>query len=137
MSYYVYFTMEAKDLDSADKASEIINWIAAKREENKDFFYPFASAIEQEDYMINGHLSLTYDEAEKWDEFHKEMMELSDAFPDVVFELHGDGEDLGDSWTIWYKNERFITHHAEIPPLSKEEWESLHEDKDMDRELGD
>ncbi len=143
MGYYAYFIMGA-DIDSDDKALEIMNWIAARREKNESSFYPFASAIEREDYMKNGRFSLIFDYAEIWYDYDKEMTELSIAFPDVIFELRIDAENDPDSRKTWYKNglsvtpgirsviERVrktwyknglsVTHRAEIAPLREEEW---------------
>ena len=34
------------------------------------------------------------------------MLALSARFPDVVFQLYGDGEDSEDKWMTYYKNGR-------------------------------
>lgn len=40
----------------------------------------------------------------KWYDHHEDMVEMSKAFPNVVFELEGDGEESGDIWKTYYKN---------------------------------
>lgn len=40
----------------------------------------------------------------KWYEHDRDMKELSLAFPDVIFCLHGQGEDPGDIWDDYWQN---------------------------------
>ena len=40
----------------------------------------------------------------KWYEADEDMKELSKAFPDVTFRLHGEGEDHGDVWDYYWLN---------------------------------
>lgn len=55
----------------------------------------------------------------KWYDFAKDMAAVSQAFPDVVFALEGEGEERGDKWTAKFYNgayfpvprlEAFIIH---------------------------
>jgi hypothetical protein len=39
-----------------------------------------------------------------WYDHDKYMLALSKRHPDVVFKLHGEGEDSGDLWNTYYKN---------------------------------
>lgn len=43
---------------------------------------------------------------EKWYDHDDDMLALSTRFPDVVFQLYGDGEDSEDRWMTYYKNGR-------------------------------
>ncbi len=43
---------------------------------------------------------------EKWYDHDDDMLALSARFPDVVFQLYGDGEDSEDKWMTYYKNGR-------------------------------
>jgi len=40
----------------------------------------------------------------KWYEHEKEVSEFSKIYPDVVFELSGEGEESGDIWKKYFKN---------------------------------
>ena len=40
----------------------------------------------------------------KWYEHNTDMMEISKKYPNVVFVLHGEGEEAGDLWNAYYKN---------------------------------
>lgn len=42
--------------------------------------------------------------AAKWYNCSADMKEFSLAFPDVVFKLHGEGEESGDLWDEYFKN---------------------------------
>lgn len=55
----------------------------------------------------------TYDSV-KWYQHEKDMKELSEKFPDVVFELSGEGEENGDIWKKYFKNGKMQACHAKI-----------------------
>lgn len=40
----------------------------------------------------------------KWYDHNKDMLAISKEFPDVVFKLHGEGEEQPDLWDKYYKN---------------------------------
>ena len=40
----------------------------------------------------------------KWYEHDEHMLEISKQYPNVVFELYGEGEEAGDLWKKYYKN---------------------------------
>jgi hypothetical protein len=44
-----------------------------------------------------------FDEPNKWYDHEDDMRAYSKAFPDLVFELTGDGEEAGDNWREYYK----------------------------------
>jgi len=63
-------------------------------------------------------------EATKWYEHDEDMKALSKVFPTTVFKLHGDGEEVGDSWERYYHNGNIIFNAPVIetflkPDLSK------------------
>jgi hypothetical protein len=61
-----------------------------------------------------------YQEA-KWYEDEDDMRAISKEFPDVLFELHGEGEDSGDIWDKYFKNGKMQYCPAEIiiPPYDE------------------
>lgn len=40
----------------------------------------------------------------KWYNHEDDMLRLSREFPDILFELHGEGEEAGDLWRKYFKN---------------------------------
>lgn len=48
--------------------------------------------------------ALKFDESDglKWYDHEKEMKQLSKEFPDVLFKLHGEGEDKYDIWDKYF-----------------------------------
>ena len=50
----------------------------------------------------------------KWYEFDTDMRAFSTRFPDLVFNLHGAGEDSGDIWDYFYKNGKSCGGQAQI-----------------------
>lgn len=71
------------------------------------------------DYALDEHLE-TFREA-KWYEAEEDLREISKEFPEVLFELHGEGEEVGDIWNRYFKNGKVQRCHAEIviPPFDE------------------
>lgn len=57
----------------------------------------------------------------KWYDHDDDMMRLSGRFPDILFSLHGDGENQEDMWETYYLNGRMQYCGAEItyPPFDE------------------
>ena len=62
---------------------------------------------------------------EKWDDHEHDMLELSKEFPDLHFELHGEGDSNDDIWDKHFLNGKMQTCMAEIiiPPFDPEKLE--------------
>ena len=77
----------------------------------------------------------------KWYDYEEDMRLLSYRFPDVVFELHGDGEESEDVWTHYYKGGRVqtdglvvtYTYHkfdeSKLQPLTAEQLNALEKER--------
>lgn len=64
------------------------------------------SAIEALNIFDGGDIRYGWSAYEKWYDHDDDMLALSTRFPDVVFQLYGDGEDSEDRWMTYYKNGR-------------------------------
>ena len=64
------------------------------------------SAIEALNIFDGGDNWYGWSAYEKWYDHDDDMLALSTRFPDVVFQLYGDGEDSEDRWMTYYKNGR-------------------------------
>lgn len=43
----------------------------------------------------------------KWYDHEADMIQMSREFPDILFELTGEGEEAGDLWRKYFKNEKY------------------------------
>ena len=50
----------------------------------------------------------------KWCNHDEDMIEISKLYPDVLFTLDGNGEDVGDIWRTYYKNGKMQETKANI-----------------------
>lgn len=68
------------------------------------------------DYAVNENGD-TIDQV-KWYDHGSDLIEHSKKYPNLVFQLYGEGEESGDIWCDYYHNGK-CTHHAAmkwIPP---------------------
>lgn len=57
----------------------------------------------------------------KWYDFDQDMLLLSKKFPNILFCLHGEGDNEEDLWDAYYQNGKVQNCHAEIiyPPYDE------------------
>ena len=67
---------------------------------------------------------------QKWYSQEQDMYALSIKFPEVLFYLHGRGEDEDDLWDEYWQNGRYERNCAEIPPYDPEKMQQLYIDLD-------
>lgn len=60
--------------------------------------------IPSESMFYNDGLAIFTQDDTKWYDHDEDCAKLSLSFPDVVFVLHGEGEETGDLWNSYYKN---------------------------------
>lgn len=53
-------------------------------------------------------------DAVKWYEHEGDMLLLSERYPELVFELHGEGEENDDMWYKYFKNGKMQHCYAKI-----------------------
>lgn len=91
-----------------EKVIDLFRWINKVRKEDDAKFYPFEEDIDdaiQEFFNDpSGFSEEFYLEAYevKWYDWKQEMTDLSRAFPDLVFKVHGCGEESGDVWDAYF-----------------------------------
>lgn len=84
------------------------------------FDYVFSEEIEDMELDVKDNPDVSYpidissSESYKWYENEDDMKELSKSFPDVVFELYGEGEESCDLWLSYHKNGKVQRENAKI-----------------------
>lgn len=61
----------------------------------------------------------------KWYDWKENMQAMSKVFPDVLFKLHGEGEETGDIWDAYFLAGKVQVHKAEIKiaPYNPNVWD--------------
>lgn len=106
MGYYTWFEMDVQEHKGKYTVNDIIKYLRNSMNEHPDKFYPFRETIEdaEEDDSDASYFGMTCDESSKWYGHDRDMLELSKAFPEIVFCLHGEGSINDDMWNNYYKN---------------------------------
>lgn len=110
MGYYTYYSMEILDINNKGYDSYKIAKYMLDKQKESDRFYAFK--YELEDFVKNEEakskikydLSLDSDDVYKWYDNENDMLFLSKEFPDVLFKLHGEGEENTDIWNKYFMN---------------------------------
>ena len=120
MGYYTRYSMEIQDIDNKGYDSyKIAKYMLDKQEESDRFYafeYELKDFVENEDTesRTRCELSLYSDDEYKWYDNEDDMLLLSKEFPDVLFKLHGEGEDKEDIWDKYFMNGKMQYCPAEI-----------------------
>ena len=127
MGYYTRYSMEIQDIDNKGYDSYKIAKYMLDKQEEFDRFYAFE--YELKDFVRNKdtesrtrcELSLYSDDECKWYNNEDDMLLLSKEFPDVLFKLHGEGQDNEDIWDKYFMNGKMQYCPAEImyPPFDR------------------
>lgn len=74
-------------------------------------------------YALDENLD-SYDSV-KWYDHETDMREISKQFPNVIFELHGEGENNEDIWDKYFRNGKMQACYAKIviPPFDESKLE--------------
>lgn len=57
-------------------------------------------------FDVSGSVEYGWPAYDKWYDHDDDMLAISARFPDVVFQLYGDGESSDDNWMNYYKGGR-------------------------------
>ena len=106
MGYYTYYNLSLEDVYDP----KIEDGVRAKLHE-----------LEVIGYALSEDLG-GYDSV-KWYDHDEDMLEVSRAFPDVHFVLHGEGDNTEDIWETHCLGGKMATYMAEIriPPFNPED----------------
>lgn len=126
MGYYTRYELEAKEGNSYLIASKMFEECNSS-EKFYAFEYALNDFIENLDENSGNNFSLFLESGEetKWYEHEEDMKFLSLQFPEVLFKLHGEGEENGDVWDKYFMNGKMQHCHAimTIPPFDKSKLE--------------
>ena len=116
MGYYTYYSMEARKIKDENEFNAII-----KEMTKLELYGIFGDS----NYYESDHKAFfsACDDV-KWYEHTYDMMKFSKIFPNVVFKLHGDGEERDDMWDEYYHNGEVEKCRAQItyPEPCNIEW---------------
>lgn len=124
MGYYTKYSMEVKEGNY--NSFKVAKFMFDQNEES-DKFYPFSYALKKfledmDEQQGEGYaLTLGFEDETKWYDNEKDMKLLSKEFQEVVFHLHGIGEENEDVWDKYFKNGKVQICNAEliIPPYDE------------------
>lgn len=71
-----------------------------------------------------------YASDQKWYSQRRDMYELSLKFPNLLFRVHGNGEDEDDLWDEYWQDGSYEEQYAEIPPFDPSQMQKLYLDDD-------
>jgi len=97
MGYYTYHELEIVSKVEESKIKEIEQYIV--NNELYDELYKF-NGKESLKFAVNEYGEKCYlsEEPRKWYTSTNDMMKMTLAFPNILFKIHGEGEDTGDLW---------------------------------------
>ena len=102
MGYYTYYTMEARNIKDHAEYESIVEKLKHSNlyEDGENY-----GVFDESEYFDETHDAYfrAYDET-KWYDHSKDMREFSKLFPNVTFQLHGEGEERDDMWNEYFHN---------------------------------
>ena len=102
MGYYTYYTMEARNIKDEDQYNTIVEEMKKVDLYAFDDHYGVFDSSEYYEVTHDARFD-TYDET-KWYDHEYDMVKLSKLFPNVIFKLHGDGEEREDMWNKYFQD---------------------------------
>lgn len=117
MGYATSYTLFAHNVSDSDVAEKIL--------ESLDDHGIIGYALENDWYFENGDVHYSTCGGCTWYDHEEDMRAISEEFPDIHFELHGEGDLNADIWTQHFLGGRSQLCEAEIiiPPFDPEKLE--------------
>lgn len=116
MSYYTQFTLTWSELERrpvkqdplyesivakmGPDAPEIIQRVGLKEMSYDDWIAQWIRQNEDANYALNSDGSAK--EAARWYNYEDDLKKLSSEFPNLLFELYGEGEEQTDIWKCYF-----------------------------------
>ena len=101
MGYYTYYNLNVRGIKSFEEFAELKTSMLGKKDNIRQII---GYALDEGYYNNNGEASFAGNDCVKWYDHDEDMIALSKQFPDMTFQLNGDGENQGDLWETYYKN---------------------------------
>lgn len=108
MGYYTKYTLKHNALQNETFILTDIK-LSAITEINKLF-----EEIFQKGFYKDGKWTHQSYERCKWYDHEEDMKKIAKQFPNILFELYGDGEQNGDLWVKYFKGDKFQNCPAKI-----------------------
>ena len=98
MAYYTWYSISVKNEDEfpIEKQKEASLQLAEKFDWRKDYEKDIENSFDPFDWVSGDSM--------KWYEWEKDMIELSQNFPEAIFVVYGEGEDRDDTWRAFFKD---------------------------------
>lgn len=107
MGYYTDFTLAVKGLAANSDPCEITDIPPLMRE-------VLEAEIEEMMVFELGNSTDGYYANAKWYDWEEDMRLLSKRFPNILFRLHGEGENIDDLWNAYFVGGKSQVCYAEI-----------------------
>jgi hypothetical protein len=110
---------ELKKKNTIERDFELLNRLKNRPLTENEIISEFRSECEDAEYSINEDGGA--EDPCSWYEHEKDLNDFSRKYPDVLFELYGEGENPGDMWKKYFRNGKMQVCKAELtfPPFDE------------------
>ena len=127
MGYYTQYTLEVRKIKNEAQFNELVDELRSRELIGYAFddgHYP--ATISSINHKYNDAIFYSYDEC-KWYDHAEDMVVISEKFPNMYFELSGEGEAFGDYWKEYYHDGDIEECRGEIvyEQPKKVQWQEL------------
>lgn len=95
MGYYTYHTLEVFD--------EKMNYLEDETQKHATLISNRVFGKDDPDFKDN-EFPLLFSDSSKWYDCEQDMRKYSKEYPNLIFKIHGDGEESNDLWDMYAKN---------------------------------
>lgn len=105
MGYCTQFELSYRNAENGNQMAENLDEVILQKlhEINPNYFYDGDTCLEN-----------VFGDEWKWYDHETDMRTLSEAFPNLIFILEGEGEDQGDVWIKYFYNGRMDVCRATL-----------------------